>query len=72
MATSAGHMLQQTKSRLQTQLKRLVNTDLKEICRAYHKGVSGNKAELQKRCLDSEYGTHKDDTNASWTWLDSL
>ncbi|KAK3071772.1 E3 SUMO-protein ligase pli1 [Teratosphaeriaceae sp. CCFEE 6253] len=52
MATSAGHMLQQTKSRLHTQLKRLVNTDLKEICRAYHKGVSGNKAELQKRCLD--------------------
>ena len=47
-------MLQQSKVRLQTQLKRLVNGDLKEICRAYNKAVSGNKAELQQRCLEGE------------------
>jgi hypothetical protein len=55
MAASGGHILQQNKLRLQTQLKRLVNSDLKELCRYYQKTVSGNKADLQKRCLEGMY-----------------
>ena len=55
---SGGHMLQQQKINVQTQLKRLVNNDLKEICRSYGKQVSGNKADLQKRCIESEHTAH--------------
>ncbi|KAK0797230.1 E3 SUMO-protein ligase pli1 [Friedmanniomyces endolithicus] len=52
MAASAGHLLQQSKARLQTTLKRIVNSELKDLCRHYGKAVSGNKADLQKRCLE--------------------
>ncbi|EMC96930.1 hypothetical protein BAUCODRAFT_32677 [Baudoinia panamericana UAMH 10762] len=49
---SGGHILQQQKPAIETQLKRLLNTDLKDLCRSYGKPVSGNKAELQKRCIE--------------------
>ncbi|KAK5696346.1 E3 SUMO-protein ligase pli1 [Elasticomyces elasticus] len=52
MAASAGHMLQQSSARVVTQLKRLVNSDLKDICKAYGKVSSGNKAQLQTRCIE--------------------
>jgi len=58
MAASAGHLLQQSKARLQTTLKRIVNSELKDLCRHYGKAVSGNKADLQKRCLESEHERH--------------
>ncbi|KAI5356600.1 putative SAP domain, Zinc finger, MIZ-type, Zinc finger, RING/FYVE/PHD-type, PINIT [Septoria linicola] len=52
MAASGGHMLQQQKSSLETRIKTLVNNDLKDICRAYNYQVSGQKAALQKRCVE--------------------
>jgi hypothetical protein len=51
---SAGHMLQTQKANLVTQLKKTINSDLKELCRIYGKAVSGNKAELQKRCIEGK------------------
>lgn len=46
-------MLQQ-KPALEAKIKTLVNSDLKEICRAYNQNVSGTKALLQGRCLEGE------------------
>ena len=51
---SGRHMLEQQKANVATSLKRLINQDLKEICRNYGKAVSGNKADLQQRCLQSK------------------
>ncbi|KAK4569999.1 E3 SUMO-protein ligase pli1 [Recurvomyces mirabilis] len=49
---SGGHILQAQRTNIETQLKRAINQVLKEICRAYGKAVSGNKAELQRRCIE--------------------
>lgn len=49
-------MLQQ-KPAIERQLKTLINSDLKDICKAYGQAVSGNKAQLQQRCMDSELHT---------------
>lgn len=51
---SAGYTLQQQKGSVETRIKLLVNNDLKEICKAYNYQVSGTKAVLQKRCIESE------------------
>lgn len=56
---SGGHTMQQQRAGLETRIKSLVNNDLKEICKAYNYQVSGTKAVLQKRCIESEpYSTH--------------
>ena len=54
MAASGGHLLQQGRASVETRIKTLVNNDLKEICRAFNYQVSGTKAALQKRCVESE------------------
>ena len=54
---SAGYTLQQQKGSVETRIKLLVNNDLKEICKAYNYQVSGTKAVLQKRCIESEVDT---------------
>lgn len=51
---SGSHMLVQQKGSVEARVKTLVNSDLKEICKAYNYAVSGTKAVLQKRCIDSE------------------
>lgn len=51
---SGGHILQQQKPHVETRIKGLVNDNLKDICRAYGQPVSGNKANLQTRCIDGE------------------
>lgn len=51
---SAGYTLQQQKGSVETRIKLLINSDLKEICKAYNYQVSGTKAVLQKRCTESE------------------
>lgn len=51
---SSGHSLQQQRGSLEARIKLLVNPDLKEICKAYNYQVSGTKAVLQKRCIESE------------------
>ena len=55
---SGGHVLQQQKTFIEAKIKGLVNQDLKEICKAYDYQVSGTKAVLQKRCLESEPYTY--------------
>jgi len=52
---SGGHMLAQQQRAVETQIKTLVNADLKEICRAWGWQVSGTKAQLQSRCTSSEW-----------------
>lgn len=54
---SGGHLMLQQRSAVDAQIKRVTNTTLKEICRAYGQPVSGTKAPLQKRCNDSELYT---------------
>ena len=54
---SGGHIMIQQKPSLETRIKTLINQDLKEICKAYNYPVSGTKAVLQKRCIDSEIYT---------------
>jgi hypothetical protein len=54
MAT-ANHQLQQQRPIIEARIKQLVNNDLKEICRAHNYQVSGNKANLQVRCIESEW-----------------
>ncbi|KAI7363258.1 hypothetical protein KC354_g6633 [Hortaea werneckii] len=49
---SGGHEMLQQKPALEAKIKTLVNSDLKEICRAYNQNVSGTKALLQGRCLE--------------------
>ncbi|EME43250.1 hypothetical protein DOTSEDRAFT_45227 [Dothistroma septosporum NZE10] len=49
---SAGYTLQQQKGSVETRIKLLINSDLKEICKAYNYQVSGTKAVLQKRCIE--------------------
>ena len=51
-------MLLQSKANLEARIKTLINSDLKEICKAYGYQVSGTKAVLQKRCLESEFCAH--------------
>lgn len=51
---SGSHSIQQQKGSLETRIKTLINNDLKEICKAYDYQVSGTKAVLQKRCIESE------------------
>jgi E3 SUMO-protein ligase PIAS1 len=51
---SGGHSIQLQKGSLETRIKTLVNNDLKEICKAYEYQVSGTKAVLQKRCIESK------------------
>lgn len=46
-------MLQQ-RAALEVKLKTLINEQLKDICRSYGHNVSGTKATLQKRCVDSK------------------
>ncbi|KAF1822626.1 uncharacterized protein K489DRAFT_319371, partial [Dissoconium aciculare CBS 342.82] len=53
MAT-ANHHLQQQRPIVEARIRTLVNNDLKEICRAHNYQVSGNKAHLQARCIESE------------------
>ena len=55
---SGGHNLQQQKYVYESKIKTLINPDLKEICKAYGYQVSGTKAVLQKRCLESELDLH--------------
>ncbi|KAF2765969.1 hypothetical protein EJ03DRAFT_194201 [Teratosphaeria nubilosa] len=50
MATDAA-TFQQQKPYVVTQLKGLLNDQLKEILRAYGKPVTGNKSNLQSRCI---------------------
>lgn len=50
----ASHDLQRQKGNVETAIKTVVNNDLKEICKAYNYQVSGTKAVLQKRCIESE------------------
>lgn len=59
MAASGGHWLQQQRPSVETRIKTLVNNDLKEICRAYAYQVSGTKAALQKRCVESEVDSER-------------
>ena len=47
-------MLAQQSQGVETQIKTLVNADLKEICRAWGYQVSGTKVQLQTRCSQSE------------------
>ena len=54
---SGGHLMLQGKPGIEAKIKTLINQDLKEICKAYGHPVSGNKASLQKRCMDSELYT---------------
>lgn len=54
---SGGHVMLQEKPGLETKLKTLINDQLKDICRAYNYNVSGTKATLQKRCMESELST---------------
>ena len=49
---SGGHLMLQQRQGLETKCRTLINTDLKEICKAYGLPVSGAKAVLQKRCMD--------------------
>ena len=51
---SGGHILQQQRIVVENKIRSLVNNDLKEICKAYEYQVSGTKAVLQGRCLESE------------------
>ena len=48
--------VQQQVEKLSRQVKTLINSDLKEICRTEALPVSGVKAALQRRILDREYG----------------
>ena len=50
-------MLQQRQG-IETKCRTLINTDLKEICKAFGLPVSGAKAVLQKRCMDRELDLH--------------
>lgn len=54
MAATGGHYLQQQKPRCEAAIKNCINSDLKEICKAYNYQVSGTKAVLQKRCFESK------------------
>lgn len=51
---SGGHLLQQQKGSVEARIKSLVVNDLKLICRAHNYQVSGTKANLQKRCIESK------------------
>lgn len=53
-----AHELQRQRGNLEANIKTLVNNDLKEICKAYNYQVSGTKAVLQKRCIESESLSH--------------
>lgn len=55
MAATGGHyQLQQQRPKCEAAIKNCINNDLKEICKAYNYQVSGTKAVLQKRCLESK------------------
>lgn len=51
---SGGHILQQQKPNLERKIRTLYNDDLKRICKAHGYQVSGTKAVLQVRCLESK------------------
>lgn len=53
-ATGGNYQLQQQRGRCEAAIKNCINNDLKEICKAYNYQVSGTKAVLQKRCLESK------------------
>lgn len=59
MAAAGGnYQLQQQKGKCEAAIKNCINSDLKEICKAYGYQVSGTKAVLQKRCLESKRNEH--------------
>jgi hypothetical protein len=51
---SGAQSVQQQREYIDRRLKNLLNDHLREICKAYGKQVSGNKAILQGRCVESE------------------